>query len=72
MRVAALAGCSPYQRLTPERLAAVLLSDRGLQKSRPDGARFLIVLTKVSQAAMGFADELVEIIGDRSEVIVLG
>lgn len=32
MRVAAVAGCSPSQRLTPERLAAVLLSERGSHK----------------------------------------
>ncbi|MDH5519078.1 MAG: selenium cofactor biosynthesis protein YqeC [Acidimicrobiia bacterium] len=72
MRVAALAGCSPYQRLTPERLTKVLLSERGLQKGRPGAARFAIVLTKISQADVSFAEEVVEIIGDRSEVVVLG
>ncbi len=54
MRVAALAGCSPYQRLTPERLAKVLLSERGLQKDRPAAARFAIVLTKVAEGRHGF------------------
>lgn len=72
MRVAALAGCSPYQRLTPERLAKVLLSERGLQKGRPSAARFAIVLTKIGEADVSFAEELVEIIGDRANVLVLG
>ena len=71
MRVAALAGCSPYQRLTPERLAQVLLSERGLEKGRPDAARFAIVLTKISEADVNFVEELVEIIGDRANVVVL-
>lgn len=71
MRVAAVAGCSPYQRLTPERLAKVLMSERGLQKSRPDAARFAIVLTKISPANASFAEKLVEIIGDRAKVVLL-
>ncbi len=72
MRVAAVAGCSPYQRLTPGRLAKVLLSERGLQKGRPDVARFAIVLTKISPANVSFAEDLVEIIGGRSKVVLLG
>ncbi len=34
LRVAALAGCEPGHRLTPQRLAAVLESDRGSRKDR--------------------------------------
>ncbi|NNF56317.1 MAG: putative selenium-dependent hydroxylase accessory protein YqeC [Acidimicrobiales bacterium] len=71
MRVAAAAGCSPYQRLSPERLAKVLLSERGLQKDRPAAARFAIVATKVTEEDMAFAEELVEIIGDRAKIILL-
>ncbi len=71
MRVAALAGCSPYQRLTPERLARVLLSERGLQKDRPGEARFAIVLTKVAETNMSFVEELVAIIGDRAMTVVI-
>lgn len=71
LRVAALAGCSPYQRLTPERLAKVLLSERGLRKGRPDAARFATILTRVSRAEASFAEELVEIVGDDSNVVIL-
>ena len=71
MRVAAVAGCSPYQRLTPERLARVLLSERGLQKDRPAAAGFAIVLTKVAKTDMAFVEELVGFVGDRAQTVVL-
>ena len=71
MRVAALAGCSPYQRLTPERLAKVLLSERGLQKGRPVDARFAVLLTQIAEPDVSFAQELVEVIGVDAEVVVL-
>ncbi len=71
MRVAALAGCSPYQRLTPERLAKVLLSERGLQKGRPEDARFAVVLTQVTEANVSFAQELVGLIGTHAKVVIL-
>ena len=47
LRVAALAKCSPYERLTPERAATVLLDSRGSAKSLPEGARHIVVITKV-------------------------
>ena len=71
MRVAALAGCSPYQRLTPARLAAVLLSDRGLAKSRPADARYSIVVHSVAAAEQSFVDELVDVIDGRAPVIAV-
>ena len=58
MRVAAAAGCRPYDRLTPERAARVLLSDRGLRKSVPPTARFVVAITKVGDPPPSDVDEL--------------
>ncbi len=44
LRVAALAGCSPYDRLTPARAAQVLQSTDGGRKGLPTQARHHIVL----------------------------
>ncbi|MCY3849353.1 MAG: selenium cofactor biosynthesis protein YqeC [Acidimicrobiaceae bacterium] len=46
-RVAAIAGCSPEDQLTPQRLAAVLLSDQGSRKDCPPSARFAVVVNQV-------------------------
>ena len=72
MRVAALAGCSPYQRLTPERLATVLLSDRGLRKGRPEAARYAIVVHNVAAADRPFVDELIDVVDGRVPVVAVG
>jgi len=69
MRVAALAGCSPGQRLTPERLAAVLSSDRGGRKGCPEHARYAVVLNQVRPSDHTFVDELIDAI-DGSVVVV--
>lgn len=58
LRVAAVAGCSPYERLTPERLARALLSRRGSRKDCPPTARFVIL---VNQVADRHADYLAEL-----------
>jgi molybdenum cofactor cytidylyltransferase len=73
MRVAALAGVRPYDRLTVDGAAKVLRHERGQRRSVPPGARFVVVVTKVDAASMGWfvelADELerggVEVIGIR-------
>ena len=44
LRVAAAAGCSPYERLTPARAAAALTSPVGMMKNVPDTARFLVAV----------------------------
>lgn len=69
LRVAAVAGCSPYQRLTPERLARVLLSDRGLRKGCPPDARFVIVVGGVDDPSRTLLDRLAEAVGTRAAVI---
>ncbi len=66
LRVAAVAGCSPYQRLTPDRLAAVLVSDRGSAKDRPPGARFAVLVNQVTSAHTGYLSELAEHLAARS------
>lgn len=59
LRVAALAGCRPYERLTPERAAVVLLHERGFVASVPPGARMAIVITKVDHTTAPAVTELV-------------
>lgn len=65
MRVAAVAGCQPYQRLSPAHAATVLLSDRGARKELPAGARLTIVVNKVSEASQGLVAELLAELADR-------
>ena len=60
MRVAALADCTPYERLSPEAAATVILHERGARKELPAGARFAVVISKVDHKSAGFVDELHE------------
>lgn len=69
LRVAAVAGCSPYRRLTPERATRVLLSERGSRKRCPPLARFVVLVTKVDDANRALVDEMVEIVDARAEVV---
>lgn len=71
LRVAALAGCSPYERLTPTRLARVLLSRRGGRKGVPPGASFTILLAHVAAADHSFADELIREIDGAAAVFAV-
>lgn len=71
LRVAAAAGCSPSQRLTPERLARVLLSDRGLRKDQPPGARFAVLVSKVTGSDQPFLQELERHIAGRASVVAV-
>lgn len=47
LRVAAVAGCSPYERLTPRRAADVLCSPNGSGRNVPASARRIVLVTKV-------------------------
>ncbi len=58
LRVAALAECTPYERLSPEAAATVLLHDRGARKELPPDARFAVVVSKVDDASAPFVDDL--------------
>ena len=44
LRVAAAAGCSPYERLTPTRAARALTSPVGMLKNVPGTARFVVAV----------------------------
>ena len=44
LRVAAAAGCSPYERLTPARAAQALTSPVGMMKNVPSSARFTVAV----------------------------
>jgi probable selenium-dependent hydroxylase accessory protein YqeC len=64
--VAALAGCSPDDRLTPAGAATVLLHDRGARRELPAGSRFAIAVTKVDAASAALVGELLAELRDRS------
>jgi probable selenium-dependent hydroxylase accessory protein YqeC len=59
LRVAALADCSPYERLTPAAAAAVLLHERGARRSNPPEARFAVVVNQVADANHAAVDALI-------------
>ncbi|MGI9607434.1 MAG: selenium cofactor biosynthesis protein YqeC [Acidimicrobiales bacterium] len=71
LRVAAAAGCQPYERLTPARAAAVLTSDRGSQKGRPPGARFVVVVTRVDESSRQMVIELAGRLEGRAEIVAV-
>ena len=76
LRVAAVAGCSPYERLTPRRAAAVLTSPSGPLKNAPQYARRIAVVTKVPSerddpTTSGLVSELCnELAGDLEIILV--
>lgn len=59
LRVAALAGCNPYQRLDPTHAATVLLHPRGAVKEKPAAAELTIAITKVSDKNLSLVNELI-------------
>lgn len=66
LRVAALAGCTPYERLSPTHAATVLLHDRGARKELPERARFAIVINKVDADSAPFVGDLAAELARRS------
>lgn len=69
LRVAAVAGCRPGERLTPERAARVLLSERGSRKGCPEGARFVVAIHRVDDASAAAAASLDAAIGGAVRVV---
>ena len=59
LRVAALVGCSPYERLTPERAARLLLDSDGSRRGVGRGVRFTVAITKVSENNRALVDRVV-------------
>ncbi|MDE0067717.1 MAG: selenium cofactor biosynthesis protein YqeC [Acidimicrobiaceae bacterium] len=67
-RVAALAGCSAEDQLTPQRLAAVLLSDRGSRKDCPPSARFAVVINQVLPSHHRYVADLAELVACQAQL----
>jgi probable selenium-dependent hydroxylase accessory protein YqeC len=64
LRVAALAGCSPYVRLSPHAAATVLFHPDGARRGLPLGARLTVAITKVDEETAHFADALQTVLHD--------
>jgi len=58
MSVAAVCGCGPYSRLTVQRAATLLTSDRGGRKGVPPGADFAVAITRIGPRQQQLAQEL--------------
>ena len=69
LRIAALAGCGPFERLTPERAARVLMSPSGSQKNHPPKARFAIAVTGVDDRHHDAVAHLTAEIGSAAPVL---
>ncbi len=63
LRVAALAGCSPYQRLSPAAAAAVLTHPDGLLRAAPARARVATAITQPHTSDPGLLSELLDRLG---------
>jgi len=70
LRVAAIAGCGPYERLTPERAAKVLISGRGSRKDVKADCRFVVAITKVAAANESLVSQTVEYLQDRDVEVI--
>jgi molybdenum cofactor cytidylyltransferase len=68
LRVAAAAGCSPYDRLTPARAALLLSSDIGGRKSVSAQARYVVAITNVYEKTADTADRLQRALRDDYDV----
>lgn len=71
LRVAAVAECSPFERLTPERAARVLVSPRGSAKGQPAGARLVVAICAVDDTTIVQAGELESALAPEIEVILI-
>ena len=69
--VAEVAGCRPDDRLRPDRLAAVLTSNRGSRKGCPPTARFVVLLNQVTDGHRSFVEELCGHLGDDVPVVAV-
>jgi molybdenum cofactor cytidylyltransferase len=62
LRVGAVVGAGPYDRLTPERAARLLSSPDGGRKGVPPGARFVVAITKVDDETRADTDEVTRLL----------
>ncbi|MDG2427005.1 MAG: selenium cofactor biosynthesis protein YqeC [Acidimicrobiales bacterium] len=66
LRLAAVVGCSPYERLTPERAAVLLTHHNGARRGVPADGGFAIAVTKVNDIVRPLIEHLVDAIDERS------
>ncbi len=71
LRVAAAAGCSPYQRLTPGRAAAALTSEVGMLKNVPGTARFVVAVAGAEPDDPQVAELVAELDRRETESLVI-
>ncbi|MEL7159014.1 MAG: hypothetical protein AAFN30_20810, partial [Actinomycetota bacterium] len=69
--VAALAGCRPDERLTPARLAAVLLDGQGSRKGCPLGARFVVLVNQATPEHGPYLAVLTDLLGPDSPLVAV-
>ncbi len=69
LRVGAVLGCSPYDRLTPERAAELVTSPNGGRKDVPPEARFVVCLTKVDASVGALAERFVDAVAARGVAV---
>ncbi len=69
LRVGAVLGCSPYDRLTPERAAELVTSAQGGRKGVPSDARFVVCLTKVNASVSPLAERFVDAVAARGVAV---
>jgi len=70
-QVAALAGCSESDILTPARAAGVLQSSQGSRKDLPPGARFAIAVCRVGEQHGAAIDDLAKAITDDTLIVAV-
>ena len=71
MLVAAVCGCGPYSRLTPQRACTLLASDRGGRKHVPEGAGFAVAITRVGPRQQADAGDLATLLADVGVPVVM-
>ena len=71
MLVAAVCGCRPYERLTVERAATLLTSERGGRKAVPAGASFAVAITRIGPRQQELAQRLAAALADVGVASVL-
>ena len=66
LRLAAVVGCSPYERLTPERAAILLTHSDGALQGAPAEGNFSIAITKVDDNVFRLVDRLLVAVAELS------
>lgn len=67
MLVAALCGCGPYERLTPERARRLLTHASGGRKNVPAHARFTVVMTRTGPRQQDASAELAALLAEAGQ-----